>query len=84
MSNKLPMMNVEKTKLQLVIPAITRAQLERLARTASLSVNEYGNALLDRGLREIPTTKEDVSRANEIIEKNIQARAERKRQKGIK
>lgn len=84
MSDKLPMMNVEKTKLQLVVPALTRAQLERLAKNAGLSVNEYGNALLDRGLRGIPTTPEDISRANEIIVKNIQSRAERKREKGIK
>ena len=84
MSDKLPMMDVEKSKLQLVVPALVRALMERLADSAGLSVNEYGNALLSKGLRTIPTTQADIDRANEIIQNNIAKREELKAKKGIR
>lgn len=84
MSDKMPMMDVERAKIQLVVPAIMRAVLERMAKKAGQSMNEYVNVLLARGLREIPTTREDLRRANEIISSNIKARANRKAKKGIR
>lgn len=84
MSDKIPMMDVEKSKLQLVVPALTRAIMERLADSAGLSVNEYGNALLSRGLRSVQTTPEDLARAEQIIRANIAKRAELKAKKGIR
>jgi hypothetical protein len=84
MSNKMPMMDVEQAKIQLVVPAITRAVLERLAKNAGQSMNEYANVLLARGLHDEPTTEEDLARANAIIAKNIEQRAKNKAKKGIR
>lgn len=84
MSNKMPMMDVEQARIQLVVPAITRAVLERLAKKAGQSMNEYANVLLARGLHDEPTIAEDLARANEIIAKNIEQRAKNKAKKGIR
>ena len=84
MSDKLPMPDVEKTSLRIDVSALTKVRLQRIADGAGLSMNSYANALIEAGLKSVPTTDEDRIRADEIIKENIRKRAENKAKKGIR
>ena len=84
MSDKLPMPDVEKTSLRIDVTALTKVRLQRVAEGAGLSMNGYANALIEAGLRSVPTTEEDRIRADQIIRENIRKRAENKAKKGIR
>ena len=84
MSDKLPMPDVEKTSLRIDVTALTKVRLQRVAEGAGLSMNGYANALIEAGLRSVPTPEEDRIRADQIIRENIRKRAENKAKKGIR
>ena len=78
------MPDVQRTSLRLDVTALTKVRLQRVAEGAGLSMNGYANALIEAGLRSVPTTEEDRIRADQIIRENIRKRAENKAKKGIR
>lgn len=85
MSDKLPMVAVEKVILGLKIKATTKVKLDKMQKAAGLShMNTLCNVLLDDATSKVALTEDDIKKVNEIIQSNIETRKKQKKQKGIK
>ena len=71
------MLAVDKQKICFQLPIRLIVRLDKTARDSSLTRNELVNVILEREVKNVPLTEEDVEKINEKIRKNIHARTNR-------
>lgn len=86
MSNKLPMVSLDKIEVKLTMKTETAVAVEKVARMAGMSRAAVINGYVEDGLKRarIVLTAEDLKRVEEIKAANIEKRAVNKTKKGIR
>jgi len=86
MSNKLPMVSLEKVEVKLTMKVETVVAVDKVAHVAGLSRASVINGYVEDGLRKakVALTAEDVARIDEIKAENAAKRKARKAAKGVK
>ncbi len=86
MSNKLPMVSLDKIEVKLTMKTETAVAVDKVARIAGLSRAAVINGYVEDGLKraKVILTAEDLKRVEEIKAANIEKRNANKTKKGIR
>ena len=86
MSDKLPMVSLDKIEVKLTMKTETAVAVDKVARIAGLSRAAVINGYVEDGLKraKVILTAEDLKRVEEIKAANIEKRNANKTKKGIR
>ena len=86
MSNKLPMVSLDKIEVKLTMKTETAVAVDKVARVAGLSRAAVINGYVEDGLKraKVILTAEDLKRVEEIKAANLEKRNANKTKKGIR
>ena len=85
MSNKLPMVAIDKIEVKFSMRVETIVRLERMMKNAGIeSRSAMINALVDDDVKDVQLEAEDIEKINKMMKENLDRRNALKAQKGIK
>jgi len=84
MSNKMPMVALDKVEVKLSMRVETVVRLDRMAKELGIeSRSAIINALIDEDVKDVQLEAEDLDAINDIMRRNLERRNALKAQKGI-
>lgn len=84
MSDKLPMMALDKVAIRVAIPVKVKIKLIKIMKKNSINnLSELCNRIFENTTKDVELSFEDLLEVDEIIKRNIGERNRRKREKGL-